>query len=547
LKKQQVFQQSIIHRSRIYIYLAAMKMGQSFSISLCVGIALLFLWQIFLVSNNTPYLDDVNFIDFILHFADPAQKTSDFLTQLFMVDNNHMAVVPKLGLSLQYLLFEEINFKRILLISAFQLGLIGVWFFWQFKETQKPFWMALPLLFLWFQPQYYEISNWAMTGIQQSSVILFSILALECIAKPGKKYFVLANVFAGLAFYSFGSGILAFAGIGYYMLAHKRYREIVWLFPLPVILLASYLFMKQLGSVANTSTIQVSHAIPFFLNLIGTIAMVISSYAKEAAWILGTLMLTLALGGLVKINHQSKISALLLMLLANCLLIVISRDGLGIFMVSRFATLSPLFAMCLYLLYLPKISTKIAASLVILTSLFWAGSYVHFLPVMYNQKNQARAEAANWSRNRAWTYASERFQSNAAGILIPSFNQGLWESENTILSDQRLKACLQAPIKPFSIRIENQLISIDQFPFETGLKLPYYLILIDTLTPNKAYVKNIEFRPGSKKNFLLHGQWLSNSGIVNLQQALLSKGSYQVYVYDPSCQQFWKTNRTFLR
>ncbi|MEY2895483.1 MAG: hypothetical protein RIS42_1202, partial [Bacteroidota bacterium] len=157
------------------------------------------------------------------------------------------------------------------------------------------------------------------------------------------------------------------------------------------------------------------------------------------------------------------------------------------------------------------------------------------------------AEAANWSRNRAWTYASERFQSNAAEILIPSFNQGLWKSENTILSDEQLKACLQSPIKPFSIRVENQLISINQFPFETGLKLPYYLILIDMLSPNKAYVKNIEFRPSSKKNFLLHGQWLSNSGIVNLQQALLSKGSYQVYVYDPSRQQFWKTNRTFLR
>jgi hypothetical protein len=524
-----------------------MKMGQSFSISLCVGIALLFLWQIFLVSNNTPYLDDVNFIDFILHFADPGQKTTDLLTQLFMVDNNHMAVVPKLGLSLQYLLFEDINFKRILLISAFQLTLIGIWFFWQFKETKKPFWMALPLLFFWFQPQYYEISNWAMTGIQQSSVILFSILALECMAKPEKKYFVLANVFAGLAFYSFGSGILAFAGIGYYLLANKRYREILWLIPLPAILLASYLYMKQLGSVANTSTIQVSHAIPFFLNLIGTIGMVISSRATEAAWILGSFMLALAFGGLVKINHQSKISALLLMLLANCLLIVISRDGLGIFMVSRFATLSPLLAMCLYLLFLPKISTKVATGLVILSGIFWVGSYVHYLPVMYQQKNQASAEAANWSRNRAWTYASERFQSNAAKILIPSYDQGLWKSENTILSDHQLKSCLQAPNKPFSIREENQLITIDQFPFETGLKRPYYLILIDTLSPNKAYVKNIEFRLGSKKNLLLHGQWLSQSGIVNLQQAQLSKGTYQIYVYDPSSQRFWKTNRTFLR
>lgn len=543
----QVFQQAIIHRSTIYIYLAAMNKGQKFSISICLGIALLFFWQITLVSNNTPYLDDVNFIDFILHFAYPRESISDLLTQLFMVDNNHMAVVPKLGLSLQYLLFQDINFKRILLISAFQLALIGTWFIWQFKQTNKPYWMALPLVFLWFQPQYYEISNWAMTGIQQSSVILFSILALECIAKPGKKYFILANVCAGLAFYSFGSGVLAFAGIGYYLLANKRYREILWIIPLPVILLTSYVYMRQLGSVADTSTIQLSHAIPFFFNLTGTIAMVISSHATEAAWILGTILLALAMGGLAKINHQSKISALILMLLANCLLIVISRDGLGIYMVSRFATLSPLLAMCLYLLYLPKISNKIILGIVLLSGTFWAGSYVQYLPVMYNQKHQATAEAANWSRNRAWTYASERFQSNAAGILIPSYNQGLWQSENSILSDQQLKLCLASKSMAFSIREENQKLTIDEFPFETGLKQAYYLILIDTLTPNKAYVKNIEFRPSSKKNLLLHGQWLSNSGIVNLQQAQLAKGTYQIYVYDPDSQRFWKTNRTFLR
>lgn len=547
MNKQQVFQSAIIHRSRFSIYLAAMNSEPKLSISLCLGIALLFLSQIVLVSNNTPYLDDVNFIDFILHFANPNQRISDFLTRLFMVDNNHMAVIPKLGLSLQYLLFHDINFKRILLISAFQLSLIGAWFVWQFKQTQKAFWMAIPLLFCWFQPQYYEISNWAMTGIQQSSVILFSILALECIEKPGKKYFILANLSAALAFYSFGSGVLAFVGIGYYLLVNKRYREIAWLIPLPLILLGSYLYMKQLGSVANSTDIQLSHAIPFFLNLIGTMAMVISLHASEAAWILGTIMLGLTILGLFSINYKSKISTLLLMLLANCLLIVSSRDGLGIYMVSRFATLSPLIAMCLYLLYLPRISNKISTGILILAGAFWAGSYAQYLPVMYQQKHQATAEAVNWSRNRSWTYATERFQSNAAEILIPSFNQGLWHSENSILNEQQIKTCLQA--KPLSLNMyeENQMLNIHQFPFETGLQLPYFLIFMDTLSPSKAYVKNIEFRPNSKKNIVLQGRWLTNEGTINLQQSQIPKGNYRIFVFDPSQQQYWKTNKTFKR
>jgi hypothetical protein len=455
-----------------------------------------------------------------------------------------MALVPKLSLSIQYLLFQDINFKRILLISAVQLTSIGAWFIWQFKQSNKPYWMALPLVFCWFQPQYYEIANWAMTGIQQSSVILFSLLAIECIEKPGKKYFIVANLFAGLAFYSFGSGVLAFMGSGYFLLVNKRYREILWLIPLPLILLGSYLYMKQLGSVANTTTIQISHALPFFLNLMGTMAMVITSHASEAAWMLGAMMLGLTIFGLLKINYRSKIAVLLLMLIANCLLIVSSREGLGIYMVSRFATLSPLIAMCLYLLYLPRISSKIGAGILVLALVFWVGSYMQYLPVMYQQKHQSRAEAANWSRNRTWMYATKRFQRNASGVLIPSFEQGIWKSENSLLTDNQFKKCLQAPELSLNIQEEKHILYLLNFPFETGLQRPYYFIFIQG---PKAYVKYIEFKPNSKKNMLLSGKWLMQVGAANMQNAQMEQGQYHMFLYDASNQRYWKMNQIFTR
>lgn len=540
----QVFHQAIIHRLPICLYLAGMKMEQKFSLSLGIAIAALFFYQIYRVSINTPFLDDVNYIDFVYHLAQPHQSLSEYLTKLFMVDNNHMAVVPKLGLSLQYLLFHDINFKRILLISATQIILIGMWFFWQFKHSQKPFWMALPLMFCWFQPQYYEIANWAMTGIQQSSVILCSLLALEFIEKPGKSNFILANLFATFAFYSFGSGVLAFLGIGYYLLVNHRYREILWSIPIPLILLSSYFYMKQIGSVANTTAIQITQAIPFFLNLMGTMAMVISSNASEAAWMLGSIMLALTIWGLLKINYQSKIAAFLLMLVANCLLIVCSREGLGIHMVSRFATLSPLIGMCLYLLFLPKITRKISTIVLILAGAFWVGSYAQYLPVMYQQKHQASAEATNWSRNRTWMYATAQFQLFASGVLIPSFDQKIWQSENSILSDQQFSKCLQAPNISLQIQHDNQVLHIRNFPFKTDLNCPYYFIFIQD---SKAYVKNIEFKPNSKKNILFRGEWLMQEGTANLQNAQLPTGNYQVFLYDASKQTYWNTQQTFNR
>lgn len=522
-----------------------MKIGQSISIFLCACIALLFLSNIYMLSDNTPFQDDVNYIDFIYHFAQKNQSLSDYLTRLFMVDNNHMALIPKLGISIQYLLFQDINFKRILLISAFQLCLICTWFVLQFHQTKKPTWMVLPLFLLWFQPQYYEIANWAMTGIQQSSVILCSLLALEFIAKPGKKNLLLAIMFAGMAFYSFGSGVLAYVGIGYYLLANKRYREIPWLFPLPCIQLATYLYMAKLGTVATASQIHISHAIPFFLNLVGTIAMVTSTYAAQAAWVIGGLMTLLAIFGLFKINYQSKIAALLIILLANCLLIVSSRDGLGIYMVSRFATISPLIGMSIYLLYLPVISLRMSRIVIFLSTLFCLFSYFQYLPFLHQQKYQAVAESANWTKNQRWLNISDQFQLYASPSLIPSYQQGLWRSENNILPNENLAQLTTAPRVSLQMNEANSIIHLSQFPLEVGLNKAYYLIFCKDSAPQKTYFKNIEFLPNSRKNLIFSGQWFLPQGRISFEKAPLEPGKYQIYLFEGNSNRYWKTDKTF--
>jgi hypothetical protein len=335
--------------------------------------------------------------------------------------------------------------------------------------------------------------------------------------------------------------------MGYFLLANKRYRDILWLFPLPLIQLSTYFFMSKIGTVANPSHFQMTHAIPFFLNLVGTMAMVISNYATHAAWVAGGIMTSLSIIGLLKINYQSKIAALLVMLMTNCLLIVSSRDGLGIYMVSRFATLSPLIAMTLYLLYLPRISTNISRGVVIISTAYCISSYMHYLPVMYNQKHEATAEAVNWSRNRTWTYATETFQLYASGVLIPSYDQGLWKSENTLLNDSQFAKCLQAKKLNLQISEDNQMIQLANFPWKSSLNYPYYLIFIHSQLAQKGYVKNIEFKPNSKKNMLLSGEWLMNEAAINMQNAQMAKGTYQIYLFDKQHEVYWKTNKTFTR
>ncbi|MHA8107612.1 hypothetical protein [Aquirufa sp. 5-AUSEE-100C1] len=511
------------------------------------GIILLFTWQILRLSHNSPFLDDVNFIDFVNQIAQKNLSTTQFLRSLFMVDNNHMAVIPKIGLSIQYLLFQDINFQRILLISLAQLTAIA-WLLW--KQTQSHSlapWKALPILLLWFQPQYYEVANWAMTGIQQSSVILFTLVALHFIAQPGPKNLALAIFFAAMAFYSFGSGVLAYVGIGYYLLANRRFKEIMWLAPSFVLQLASYLYMSKIGSVVQPASIEISHAIPFFLNLVGTLAMFIQWHPAEIAWGLGLLFVLLGLRGLWKIDYKSQSATLLLILLANCLLIVSNRDGSGLGMISRFACLSPLIAIALYLIYLPSLSKGKILGIIGLSAVFWAGSYMQYLPAMYQQKHDAIAERANWDNNRRWLYCSNQFQDNAAAYLRPSYEQGIWQSENSLIDRSHFNQCLTAPLLPVKLKIQDQTIEIQDYPLIIGLNQPHYLLFYRSDKSPKMYIKNIPFRPNSKKNILLGQTWVLPNSFLDLHTTSLESGDYQLFLYDAAKKQFWKTAYRFQR
>ena len=511
------------------------------------GIFLLFAWQILLLSHNSPFLDDVNFIDFVNQLAQKNLNSTQFLRSLFMVDNNHMAVIPKIGLSIQYLLFHDINFQRILLISLAQLTAIA-WLLWkQVQSHAVAPWKALPILLLWFQPQYYEVANWAMTGIQQSSVILFTLLALYFIAKPGPKNLSLAILFAALAFYSFGSGVLAYVGIGYYLLANGRIKEIRWLVPSFVLQLASYLYMSKIGSVVQPASIEISHAIPFFLNLVGTIAMFIQWHPAEIAWSLGLLFVLVGLRGIWKIDYKSQSATLLLILLANCLLIVSNRDGSGLGMISRFACLSPLIAIAIYLIYLPTLSKGKILGILGLSAVFWGGSYLQYLPAMYQQKQDAIAEGANWDNNRRWLYCSNQFQDNAAAYLRPSYEQGIWQSENRIIHRTHFDECLKAPLLPLTLKIHDQTIEIQDYPLNVGLNQPHYLLFYQLGKHPKMYIKNIPFRANSKKNILLGQTWVLPSSFLDMHTTSLESGDYQLYLYDAAKKQFWKTAYLFQR
>jgi hypothetical protein len=182
---------------------------------------------------------------------------------------------------------------------------------------------------------------------------------------------------------------------------------------------------------------------------------------------------------------------------------------------------------------------------IFLSTLFCLFSYFQYLPFLHQQKYQAVAESANWTKNQRWLNISDQFQLYASPSLIPSYQQGLWRSENNILPNENLAQLTTAPRVSLQMNEANSIIHLSQFPLEVGLNKAYYLIFCKDSAPQKTYFKNIEFLPNSRKNLIFSGQWFLPQGRISFEKAPLEPGKYQIYLFEGNSNRYWKTDKTF--
>jgi len=142
------------------------------SIVFFIGQAILYFAYINRFSFNFPVQDDVSLIEFI----HAKGSGSDLFYQLFRVDNDHAIVIPRVITWVNQLLHGSVNFKHIILWNA--LTLIGCFYllFSQFQKLNINSPYFVPVGFLLFQPQFFEVSNWAITGLQHINIVLFVCL-----------------------------------------------------------------------------------------------------------------------------------------------------------------------------------------------------------------------------------------------------------------------------------------------------------------------------------------------------------------------------------
>jgi len=166
---------------------------------------------------NVPIADDFDSILFFLN-AESSLK----LKLLFSQHNEHRLFFNRITVWIFYRLFGEINFSHLIYFANAALVIIFMIIARSVSayKTQGILY-ALPITLIIFQLQNWENMTWAMAALQNYYVIVFALLALYFFGKKTSIAFFTSLIFATLATYTSGSGILIFITLILWSLTDK--------------------------------------------------------------------------------------------------------------------------------------------------------------------------------------------------------------------------------------------------------------------------------------------------------------------------------------
>jgi hypothetical protein len=188
--------------------------------------AILFYTILFRNALNLPILDDydalLNFLNEITQLGSTPAKAAYFLAS----QHNEYKLFLTHGIVwLAYSLGGHIDFRILFAIGNGFVLLLAILLWKMFlpncKDTANRLAYFIPVTWLLFQLQYWETLNWAMTGIQNLGVLVFSLGAIYLLVRGGRWAFCCALASLILAVSSSGNGLIVIP-IGVMILAFER-------------------------------------------------------------------------------------------------------------------------------------------------------------------------------------------------------------------------------------------------------------------------------------------------------------------------------------
>ena len=188
------------------------------------------IWTVYRLSVNMPYMDDYTFLVDIIHLkasSFTARELADILLVPHGPHKEHMLVFARLAAMLDYLIEGELNFRMLYFVGNGALIATVLLLFYIARRVGLSGGQILPIAFLLFQPQYYEITiTWAICALQHVPALFFAFLSFWLLARSSTALFVLSFPVAMLATFSNGNGIAVLISGFLLLLVSRKYARL---------------------------------------------------------------------------------------------------------------------------------------------------------------------------------------------------------------------------------------------------------------------------------------------------------------------------------
>jgi hypothetical protein len=403
---------------------------------------LLYYVSIFIKSVNIPQWDDyIAILGFANNFL---SNSHNKFALLFSQHNEHRILFCRVSTLLLYFLSGKIDFKILTLIGnlsilAFTAVLLSSTVFATHK--MKPLYFV-PVVFILFQPQYYENSLLTMASLSGLPVIFFAFLTLYCLGAGSIKNFIFSLVAAILTTFTNGNGMFVFLSGLIILYFYKRYKEgAVWIL-VGLMTVCAY-FIGYTRPPLHPSPMGIvnypTEAIKYFFYFIGSSIpyFVSEKFVQNPLLLLsGGILIFLYFIFLSYKIRSGKVNiitfAFFAYLFITAFVVTLGRSYFGAHQAlsSRYMIYSDLFIIFVYITFIEFSSDKtirlIFPFLLILSIYFNYASYKNNFQYMIIQKEELTDGLADWrmNNNTGLAYLNQPW---ANAVLQKAIKNGLYE------------------------------------------------------------------------------------------------------------------------
>lgn len=355
-------------------------------------------------SVNIPFYDDYELIlSFLVNYKN-TQGFNDSLNLLLTGGDAHNGFFAKLVYLTDTLLNRHLNF--IHLIYAANICLLGILILFYISgrcNHSKKIFLFLPVSFLLFQLQYWEISTWAVAAMVFLPTFLFSLLTLFLLNMRRVFYMSAAYVTGLMAAISAGHGLFVFpAGFALLLMQRRMKDLIMWsAFSLSVVAFQVFLYTIQgnnfLSRVSGFSLNNSFSYIPIFLASVGTaVGLGIKSFSIIAGLVIVLLFLYITLKKYYQKNPVMYFFMIFLLLINMAIALTRSSEGIDIILfTSRHRIVSILLLIVSYISLLELLPddvkrTQFSKLSLVFAVILFSLSYFLYLPFLNGRYNEVK-------------------------------------------------------------------------------------------------------------------------------------------------------------